>query len=316
MAERLPALSAADRERLLEQARRLNREPPLSGIEATGSSRDPAWSPRWRRFLPWIGALAALLPLVIIVFFPAPRSTQHASVAPRDTLALRGAPPSSPAPIPSMPVALENNPVSVRPTPAKPRDAIGGPPPGLGFAPSLSRFAPPSATSPVATASNSAEPPAAIAPKIVGRTGAVEIPNRQHFKVEPDTGRPPALLSDFDVLRSGSSVELRESDGSRYLGRVSPVRLGNSGPDWTLEARGRSVTLGLPVLITGNFGAPISPDDESSRFGVQRGGGKWTGAPAASVIDLDRPLSMTVMVGGTNVIELQAVPAAGTRGLQ
>ncbi len=108
------------------------------------------------------------------------------------------------------------------------------------------------------------------------------------------TNARPPLLRRFEVVRTAERLELRDDDGSIYVGRVETgpgtSALGAAG--WVFEGRGTNVASGKVVSITGLFG----PASETR------------GQEAGPISLLDLPFSGTVIVGEAEGLEVRAEP--------
>lgn len=282
-AENLPALGPEARCRLQEEVAQLRQG---KVVPEKRRESQVTWTNWLRPWLPWIACAAAIIPLLLIVFFPV--HEEEAKRGMPTQVASYNAPEPPSFEIPPMPESLAAPlPEQIVTNPPRPTAVARG-------------------TTAAATSSTTASPTSSSATRLAAEK---PVPNprpagrtRLRYAAVP-SGTAPLLLSDFEVLQTGLRLELRDADGSLYTGRVAPlVAISARSAGWSFEARGRSRTLGKPVAITGNFGAaPLASADAGTPS-------RSAPTPTAEEGALGLPLSMTIQVGGSNIIEQRALP--------
>lgn len=292
VAEKLPPLSGPARQRLLTEVERLQGETlrlseDPAGAGAKGTS---PWSP----WLSWLGvaAAAAVLFLVVRLAETEPKLDPAQARSVNETAAVEAAE-SGIAPTAGGAVA---NPVAdevrtfAAAAPLAENDAAAVAPAPGAAATDLLRPGESAASSLASTAAD-----ATVASAREGGLLAAAQRIRRRYQAVTSQGSPPPFLGNFEVTQRGHLVNLRESDGSSYTGRVTrlPRRAGQTGPvEWSFEGKGLQQARRETVWIVGNF--------------LDRSGA--SGAVAAPQV-LEATLTATIQVDGTNLFELRATPS-------
>lgn|GEM_PF-3272315 len=162
--------------------------------------------------------------------------------------------------------------------------ALSSPAPALVLSDSLSPEAPANRTE------------SSAAKKVRTLDGMVRLRRRYQAAGESNSTPPTAgILRRFEVVRAPDRVELRDDDGSVYIGRVVSGIVPREGglADWVFEGRGTNLPLGKVVLITGHFGA--APESRQSR---ESGADHF----------MDAPFVGTAVIGEAQVVEVRAHP--------
>lgn len=284
-AERLPPLSAEGRQRLQEEVTR-RREGELELPEMRPLARP--WRLGWRMFLPWLAVGGAAALLVFMIWLPgASREAVTAERAASSAVEVRAVEHPAVPSAPSLALASAEREVMIVPE---------------------------------ATSVSTAKIPALAVPAAAGRAaGSVDLAAaqrlRQQYRALSSNAAAPGLLRSFEVVRRGSRVEFRDEGGTVYTGRVATVSTRTGASIWSYEARGFDRRLGQSVWITGNFGRPEESDSAAGDRGVATSGvdGVRLSAREAGTF-LDLPFTATVLLNGTNAVELNAVPVDGGAG--
>lgn len=321
-----PGLPEAIRRRLHEEVARRNEATPQP--HPSPPSLWEGWR-HWRALLAWLGVGAAAAVLVFVVRFPEAPGPMAARPQP-------GADESA-APAPSAPAAAAARPAAASSTaPADPSAGIVRSAPatttnralqlalrGLGDA-ALPVDPGPAPAEPLARSVPAPVPASALAspPRPAATRGPVAEPGRSRARVDLGSaqrlrqsyhavlgrGTVPAALAAFDILRSRDRIEVHDTDGSVYVGRVNAVGIADTSPaTWSFEVHGFSRTLGRSVAITGNFGGATT--DPAEAFADDASSEARTAAAAPVSQDfLQLPLTATVLVEGSNPFEVHAIP--------
>ncbi len=327
-AERLPPPSPAQRARLQEEVSRVLGSPPATAhaVPAPPQSAVAVETPfPGRRSLwAWITIpVAAAALLLFMIWRPQPerlarversRPVPAAPLSPQDLERVLRMPPS-----------LADGSVEMAQAPASPASDLslgarsvedrGTTDPQSGVAAAAASPGDLSAGAPLSLAMRSLAAPGAVpaeagpAPREVsGFEAPPPPPEGQPYRAEDPA---PPVLRAFRAVRAGDRLELHDMDGSVYIGRLSGV--GSDRP-WLYEARGRSVSHGQSVWITGTLrqgASPVSEVDgtEVAEVAPRRAARTGTAASAEQSV-MDRVLEATVMIGDSEIHELRAVPVA------